>query len=156
MTDVTLGDRLLRVAISGHVPDDDPHIIADAQARIDELEKELNFRRSHPLHCAAARPGEMTLECRADDPCAPCQARATIEWRPIASALKDGRDILLLLWGESCSVAAYDTTPPGSETYPWAGEECHYHRDAPTHWMQLPSRPGLTHDLGKTGGRGEQ
>lgn len=37
----TLSDRLLTVAVTGAVQDSDPHVIADAQAEIERLGKEV-------------------------------------------------------------------------------------------------------------------
>ena len=36
----SLAERLLRVAMTGVVPTDDPHVIADAQAEIERLARE--------------------------------------------------------------------------------------------------------------------
>ena len=40
MPEKLLSDRLLAVAIRGHVPPDDPHVIADVQAELDRLRAE--------------------------------------------------------------------------------------------------------------------
>jgi hypothetical protein len=40
-----LAERALRVAMTGYIPADDPHIIADMQARIDALGALLELHR---------------------------------------------------------------------------------------------------------------
>lgn len=49
----TLSDRSFRVAITGRVPDDDPHIIADMQMEIERLTDE-NAALRHDLEKALA------------------------------------------------------------------------------------------------------
>lgn len=51
-----LSDRLLRVALNGFVPVDDPHIIADAQAELSRLRGALESV------CAVLAPGSFTID----------------------------------------------------------------------------------------------
>lgn len=62
-------------------------------------------------------------------------------WRDIASAPRDGTEILLATDNGFMFVAFYDDTP-GNRTHVWqtADGVC-YHRDLPTHWMPLPLPP---------------
>ncbi len=50
----TLAERALRVAVLGHVPADDPTIIADMQGRIDELFQALTMARECIGYCRRA------------------------------------------------------------------------------------------------------
>lgn len=47
--------------------------------RAEKAESELRARKDDPLLCAAAKPGEITYECDATKPCAPCRARGELE-----------------------------------------------------------------------------
>ena len=47
----TIADRSFRVALTGVVPDDDPHIIADMMWRIEKLEEVAACLLDHYLGC---------------------------------------------------------------------------------------------------------
>jgi hypothetical protein len=48
----TLGDRALRVALTGVVPEDDPHVIADMQWELERRGKEIASLRAVLKECA--------------------------------------------------------------------------------------------------------
>lgn len=45
MTERAISDRLFRVAALGHVPDDDQHVIAEANERIEQSAQHLGWIR---------------------------------------------------------------------------------------------------------------
>lgn len=51
----------------------------DVPAEIARLRAEVEFRRANPLHCAVSKAGEITFECDAAKPCAPCVVRHEIK-----------------------------------------------------------------------------
>jgi len=64
------------------------------------------------------------------------------EWQPIATAPKDGSDILIVHSGGGMHVVFYDEAgnPPN---HVWStADGIVYHKDYPTHWMPLPTAPG--------------
>ena len=69
------------------------------------------------------------------------------EWQPIETAPKDEIAILILnARADQCRVAYYE--PETDPTYPWhvedAAEGFNHHKDWPTHWMPVPTRPEPT------------
>ena len=68
-------------------------------------------------------------------------------WWPMDLAPRDGTDILVVLWGTTLLVLSYDAE---NEEHPWLTlDGPAYHKDAPTHWMPLPSLPRVTDSGGK-------
>jgi len=62
-------------------------------------------------------------------------------WQPIATAPRDGTDILVCAFGATMLVVAFDNEAKNPE-FPWLTlDGPGYNKDAPTHWMPLPTPP---------------
>lgn len=61
-------------------------------------------------------------------------------WKSIATAPKDGTEILVAAAGNSWFVVFWDDKP--GDTHCWQTPDgVRYHNDLPTHWMPLPPQP---------------
>lgn len=72
------------------------------------------------------------------------KVRQAAMWQSIETAPKDGTDILVCAWTDTMIVVFFDDEAK-DPNYPWGTlDGPNYHKDAPTHWMQLPDPPRLS------------
>lgn len=74
------------------------------------------------------------------------------EWRPIETAPKDGREILVTDYRimEWTHVVFFDDEASPPHVWGRADTDTHWHHDMFTHWMPVPKAPPLTSHDGET------